>query len=82
MESIDIFDKIVDSLDIETFIICQSEKEGRRIGLAIMEKLGFQDVDIVFVEYMGPGARIRMRANIFKPGDSYGWLNSCGKKRV
>ena len=43
MESIDIFDKIVDSLDIETFIICQSEKEGRRIGLAIMEKLGLHN---------------------------------------
>ena len=43
MESIDVFDKIVDSLDIETFIICQSEKEGRRIGLAIMEKLGLQN---------------------------------------
>ncbi len=73
----DVFDRIVDSLDIETFIACQNEKEGRTIGLAIMEKLGFQDADIVFIEFLGPGARIRIRANIFKPGDSYGWMNIC-----
>lgn len=67
--------RIVDSLDIETFIACKDEQEGRMIGLAIMEKLGFQDTDIVFIEFLSSGARIRMRANIYKPGDSYQWLS-------
>jgi hypothetical protein len=75
MKSINVFKRIVDSLDIETFIVCKSEEEGKRLGLAIMEKIGFKDTDIVFIEYLGSGARIRMRANIYKPGDSYGWLD-------
>lgn len=66
--------RIVDSLDVETFIACKNEEEGRRLGLALMNKLGFQDVDIVFIEFLGSGARIRIRANIYKPGDCYGWL--------
>jgi hypothetical protein len=74
-DDIEILNRIVDSLDVETFIACKSEEEGKRIGLAIMEKLGFKDTDIVFIEFLGSGARIRMRANIYKPGDSYGWLN-------
>jgi hypothetical protein len=74
-KEINILERIVDSLDIETFIVCKSEEEGKRLGLAIMEKLGFKDTDVVFIEFLGSGARIRMRANIYKPGDSYGWLN-------
>ena len=74
-KGINILERIVDSLDIETFIVCKSEEEGKRLGLAIMEKIGFKDTDIVFIEFLGSGARIRMRANIYKPGDSYGWLN-------
>lgn len=76
-----ILNHIIDSLDIETFIACETEEEGKRIGLAMMENLGFQDVDIVFIEFLGVGARIRIRANIYKPGDRYGWLNLYqGKK--
>lgn len=71
-----ILNRIVDSLDIETFIVCQNEEEGKRIGMQIMENLGFKDTDIVFIEFLGTGARIRMRANIYKPGDSYQWLDS------
>ncbi|MDD3657142.1 MAG: hypothetical protein PHI72_10360 [Atribacterota bacterium] len=74
-EESETLNRIVDSLDIETFIACQSEEEGKRIGLAIMEKLGFRDKDIVFIEFLGSGVRIRIRANIYKPGDAYGWLN-------
>ncbi len=81
MNGENIFSRIIDSLDIETFIVCQSEEEGRRIGLAIMEQLGFKDADIVFIEFLGSGARIRMRANIYKPGDTYGWFNLCNPKR-
>jgi len=78
-KNMDILNHIVDSLDIETFIACEDEEEGKRLGLAIMEGLGFKDTDIVFIEFLDSGARIRLRANIYKPGDSYGWLNG-GKK--
>lgn len=70
-----VLNRIIDSLDIETFIACKSEEEGRRLGLALMDKLGFRDADIVFIEFLGSGARIRIRANIYKPGDCYGWLD-------
>lgn len=69
-----ILSHIIDSLDIETFIACETEEEGKRLGLAIMENLGFRDIDVVFIEFRGSGARIRLRANIYKPGDSYEWL--------
>jgi len=40
-----------------------------------MKDSGFKDVDIGFIEYGNGGVRIRLRANIFMPGD-YKWLNS------
>ncbi len=80
-KDIDILNRIVDSLDLETFIVCDTEEEGKRIGLAIMERLGFRDTDIVFIEFLGSGARIRLRANIYKPGDSYEWFNMCKKEK-
>jgi len=75
MNKIDPLDRVVDSLDIETFIICQDEKEGKKIGCQLMKDLGFKDVDVVFIEYGNGGVRIRLRANIFKPGDHYKWLD-------
>jgi hypothetical protein len=41
----------------------------------MMDYLGFKDVDVVFIEFLDSGARIRLRANIYKPGDTYGWLD-------
>ncbi|MBA7511942.1 hypothetical protein ES705_03941 [subsurface metagenome] len=76
MKKINALDRVVDSLDIETFIVCQDEEEGKKLGYQIMEDLGFKDVDVVFIEYGNGGARIRLRSNIFKAGDHYGWLNS------
>jgi len=76
MKKINVLNRIVDSLDIETFIVCQGEEEGKKLGYQLMKDLGFKDVDVVFIEYGNGGARIRLRANIFKPGDYYKWLNS------
>lgn len=75
MKTMNALDRVVDSLDIETFIICQDEEEGKKLGCQLMKDLGFKDVDIVFIEYGDGGARIRIRANIFKPGDHYKWLD-------
>ena len=74
-ENFNVLSRIVDSLDMETFIACKSEEEGKKLGLAMIKNLGFKDVDVVFIEFLGSGARIRLRANIYKPGDSYGWLD-------
>ncbi len=76
MNKIDPLDRVVDSLDVETFIICQNEEEGKKLGFQLMKDLGFKDVDVVFIEYGNGGVRIRLRANIFKSGDYYKWLNS------
>jgi hypothetical protein len=75
MKKINVLDRVVDSLDIETFIVCQSEEEGKKLGIQLMKDLGFRDTDVVFIEYGNGGARIRLRANIFKPGDQYRWSN-------
>lgn len=76
MKTMNVLDRVVDSLDIETFIMCQNEEEGKKLGFQLMKDLGFKDVDVVFIEYGNGGVRIRLRANIFKPGDYYKWLNS------
>jgi len=75
MKKINVLDRVVDSLDIETFIVCQDEEEGKKLGQQLMKDLGFRDTDVVFIEYGNGGARVRLRANIFKPGDHYKWLD-------
>lgn len=66
---------VMDALDIETFLACGSEEEGKSLALALMKELGFQDSDIVFIQFAGPGARVRVRAYINRPGDAYPWLS-------
>jgi len=75
MRRINVLNRVVDSLDIETFIVCQNEEEGKKLGHQLMKDLGFKDTDIVFIEYSNVGVRVRLRANIFKPGDHYRWFD-------
>ncbi|MFW5879849.1 MAG: hypothetical protein ACOCUV_03405 [bacterium] len=49
--------------------------------MAIMERLGFRDTEIIFIELLDSGARIRLGANTYKPGDSYEWFNMCKKEK-
>lgn len=65
-----ILDEVLDGLDIETFLICRDEAEGRRKLMTLLTQLGFADVDVVFVEHRGPGARVRGRAYMHRPGVS------------
>ncbi|MFZ7103509.1 MAG: hypothetical protein ACOWWO_12775 [Peptococcaceae bacterium] len=69
-----VLENIMDALDVETFLVCESEEEGKKRALQMMKNLGFDDVDLVFIEYIGPGARIRARAYLYRSGDKYGWL--------
>ncbi len=71
-----ILDRIMDGMDIETFLVCASEDEGRRLVIQFMKEIGFTDVDIVFIQFQGPGVRVRARGYIHRPGDNYGWLKA------
>jgi hypothetical protein len=73
-----IYDHIIDAVDVETFILCKSEDEGKDIMLGYLDSIGLSDSDIVFVEYHGLGVRIRARGYIFRPGDQYRWLQNHG----
>lgn len=66
--------QVVDALDVETYFLCRTEQEGRNLMLNFLKGIGFQDVDIVFAEHSGPGARVRGRAYVHRPADKYGWL--------
>ncbi len=66
--------RVMDGLDVETFLVCGSEEEGRGLIMELMKDLGFRDVDVVFIEYMGPGVRVQARAYLHRAGGRYGWL--------
>jgi hypothetical protein len=66
---------VLDALDVETFLVCMSEAEGKHIALSLMKDLGFQDVDLVFIRFQGSGVRVRVRAYINRPGDDYPWFD-------
>lgn len=69
-----IFSYVLDGLDIETFLVCMSEEEGKHLALTMMKEMGFKDIDIVFIRFQGSGVRVRIRAYINRPGDIYPWL--------
>jgi hypothetical protein len=67
-------DTIVDALDIESFILCESEKEAKELIAELMKSLGLPKFVIVSLDFNGPGAHFRARCYTNKPGDSYSWL--------
>lgn len=69
-----ILERVVDALDVETFLLCRDEEEGRSLIRGLLKEMGFEDVDVVFAQHAGPGARLRARAYVYRPGDRYGWL--------
>ncbi len=71
-------DRVVDAIDIETFLYCKDEAEGRELAVALAHELNLNHPDIVFLEHHGPGARVRLRAYAHHPGDHYRWLDQGG----
>ena len=69
-------DQVLDALDIETFLVCKSAEEGRKLAEKLMVELNLPHGDIVFLEHSGIGARVRLRTYIHRPGDNYRWLES------
>lgn len=73
-------ERIMDAVDVETFFVCPSEEEGRRLMLGLIKEMGFADADVVFAQYEGPGVRVRGRAYVYRPADRYHWLISRGQE--
>jgi len=71
-------DQVVDAVDIETFLYCKDEAEGRELAIALAHELNLNHPDIVFLEHHGWGARVRLRAYAHRPGDHYRWLEKGG----
>ena len=67
-------DTIVDALDIESFVLCESEPEAKELVGKLMSSLGLGRFVIVSLDFNGPGAHFRVRAYMNKPGDTYTWL--------
>jgi len=65
--------RVLDAVDLETFLVCDSETEGKGLALRLLRELGFADGDIVSIAYNGVGVRVRLRGTLYKPGDEYHW---------
>ncbi|MEW6521982.1 MAG: hypothetical protein AB1445_00175 [Bacillota bacterium] len=68
-------DRVLDAIDVETFLVCEHEEDARTVALALAADMGLRQADIVFVEWRGLGARVRIRAYVHRPGDRYGWMH-------
>lgn len=67
-------DHIVDAMDIESFVLCESVKEAKKLISQLMQSMGITRHVIVSLDFNGPGAHFRVRAYMNKPGDHYTWL--------
>jgi len=69
-------DRVVDAVDIETFLYCKTEEEAKQLAEALALELNLPHGDIVFLEHKAWGARVRIRSYIHHPGDQYRWLQT------
>ncbi|MBV6510642.1 MAG: hypothetical protein FMNOHCHN_00119 [Ignavibacteriaceae bacterium] len=65
---------VMDAIDIETYIVCSDQKEGRQLALQLGTEMNLGEVDIMFEEFDGFGVRVRLRKYIYRPGSRYLWL--------
>jgi hypothetical protein len=68
--------RIMDGIDIETYIICQNEEEGAFLARKLGQEMNLGEVDVMYSEFDGYGARVRIRKYISKPGENYKWLEN------
>lgn len=66
--------RVVDAIDIETYIQCASPADGHRLALQLGRELQLGDVDVMHEDFDGYGMRVRLRKYVHRPGDRYGWL--------
>ena len=73
-------DRVVDAIDIETFLYCKSEEEAKKLAEGLASELHLPHGDVVFLEFKAWGARVRIRSYIHHPGDHYRWMETGGEK--
>jgi len=66
--------RIMDGIDIETYLTCQNEEEGKFIARKLGQEMNLGEVDVMFSEFDGFGVRVRLRKYVVKPGDKYTWI--------
>ncbi|MFA5834449.1 MAG: hypothetical protein WDA22_13310 [Bacteroidota bacterium] len=74
MENDSAFNSIMDGVDIETYLVCNDQQEGKRLALQLGKEMNLGEVDIMFEEFDGYGMRVRLRKYVYKPGNTYRWL--------
>jgi hypothetical protein len=81
METIDsAFNHVMDGLDIETYLVCQNEDEGKFLARKLGQEMNLGEVDVMFCEFDGYGVRVRIRKYVVKPGDAYKWIHNGGNE--
>lgn len=65
---------VLDALDIETYIVCKDENEGKKLALMLGKELNLGEVDIMYQEFDGYGMRVRLRKYVYRPGNIYNYL--------
>lgn len=68
-------DAVLDGIDIETYLVCDSEREGKDLALRLGHELNLGEVDIMYQEFDGYGMRVRIRKYVHRPGERYRWLD-------
>jgi hypothetical protein len=74
MEQTSAFDRIMDGIDIETYLVCKDKQEGKQLALQLGKEMNLGDVDIMYEDFDGYGMRVRLRKYIVKPAGTYRWL--------
>lgn len=68
-------EQVMDAIDIETYIVCRDENEGKKFALQLGQEMNLGEIDIMYQEFDGYGIRVRLRKYIYKPGNMYKYLN-------
>lgn len=68
-------ERVMDAIDIETYIVCRDENEGKKFALQLGQEMNLGEVDIMYQEFDGYGVRLRLRKYVYKPGNIYKYLN-------
>lgn len=67
-------ERVMDAIDIETYIVCKDENEGKKFALQLGHEMNLGEIDIMYQEFDGYGVRLRLRKYVYKPGNMYKYL--------
>lgn len=67
-------ERVMDAIDIETYIVCEDENEGKKFALQLGQEMNLGEIDIMYQEFDGYGVRLRLRKYVYKPGNMYKYL--------